>query len=206
MLAAENTLYAAIPNFIGPYIVGGVYKSTDGGMTWSFLNSLRGGALLASAKTPGLVYNTVPAIYRSADGGSTWSANLSPHTQTVYAAALAASDPTLIYAVGADGLLYKSTDTGNTWTAPGGSFPTYPNVPAQQDIIALAVDPLNENELWALSGIGTLSKSTDGGTSFTTVIQTGGSARSLSGGSLGTNHRGRRQRQLRLRRKLAKPP
>src|SRR5438067_8338062 len=64
----------------------GIYKSTDGGETWSNLglpNSERIGAILVSAKSSDTVFAAVPGalwsdsaergLYRTTDGGKTWN-------------------------------------------------------------------------------------------------------------------------------------
>jgi photosystem II stability/assembly factor-like uncharacterized protein len=108
---------------------GGVYKSVDGGDTWTQLkaglpNELVGkGNIAVTAANPNrlyLLYEAKPGggLYRSDDGGATWTLiNTQPSliTRPFYYTTLAA-DPTnadVVYA-GAEGF-FKSTDAGKTF-------------------------------------------------------------------------------------------
>jgi uncharacterized protein (TIGR03437 family) len=169
-----NTLYAAVaPNVPQP---GGLYKSSDGGSTWTAITSLFfmqygfSGTLRTPSQVSGTIYATANGFYRSRDSGVTWT-GIGPHNYNVFSLALAPSDSNVVYTVASDGLLYRSSDGGDTWTTPGGAFTAYPNVNASLYVYALAVDPKNENIVWALTATGNLSKSTDGGATFTTVLQ-----------------------------------
>ena len=170
-----NTVYAAVGNF-GGETTGGFYKSTDGGYTWSVVPTQphlalgRAGTLSAPSQLPGTIYSDASSLFRSRDGGVTWI-GIGPHNYNVFSFALAPSDPNVVYTVASDGFLYRSADGGNTWTTPGGAFVAYPNANGLLYTYALAVDPKNENILWALTAAGTLSKSTDGGATFATVLQ-----------------------------------
>ncbi len=162
-----NTVYASLPDLIGPYVLPGIYMSLDAGVTWSFEYPLyiHNGGLSASSQLSGVLYAMAGGMYRSNDGGATWSANLSPHTYNVFAMALAPSDPNIVYTVASDGLLYKSSDGGNTWTAPGGAFAAYPSTGTSY-VTGLAVSSNNGNTLWAVNESGAVFQSTDGGATF----------------------------------------
>jgi uncharacterized protein (TIGR03437 family) len=169
-----NTLYANVaPNLPEP---GGLYKSTDGGSTWNAITSLFfmrygfSGTLRTPSRISGTIYATANGFYRSRDSGVTW-VGIGPHNYNVFSFALAPSDPSVVYTVASDGILYRSSDGGDTWTAPGGSFTAYPNANALLYTYALAVDAKNENTVWAVTATGNLSKSTDGGATFATVLQ-----------------------------------
>jgi photosystem II stability/assembly factor-like uncharacterized protein len=128
--------------------VGGMYTSTDGGVTWTretFLTSKNYWchSIVFDPKTPGLLYATFTAqgarsgIYRSDDGGQTWRqlTNGLPvperfHRTTL---ALSLSNPKVLYAIAADAgsefadrLLgvFRTANRGNKWTeVTGGALP-----------------------------------------------------------------------------------
>ncbi|HYV95827.1 MAG TPA: hypothetical protein VE967_00075 [Gemmatimonadaceae bacterium] len=109
---------------------GGLYKSTDGGETWTHItaglpNELIGkGNIAVTAANPQRVYALIEArpgggLYRSDDAGQTWTAMPSPAQmiwRPFYYTALGA-DPTnadIVY--GGAETFYKSADGGKTFT------------------------------------------------------------------------------------------
>jgi len=167
-----NTVYAAVPFPLANLCA---YKSTDGGKTWTALNI--NPYLAFSTNTPiscpngkgGVVYTSADGLNRSTDGGATWT-SIGPHHYNVFAFALAPSDANVVYTVASDGLLYRSADGGDTWAAPGGAFTGFPAANANLYVASLAVDPHNENSIWALIYDGNLYRSMDGGATFQIVF------------------------------------
>jgi photosystem II stability/assembly factor-like uncharacterized protein len=132
----------------------GVYKSTDGGNTWSntgLRDSQHVGRILVDPKNPNIILvaalghaygpNPERGVFRSTDGGSTWKNVLfkDPNTgaidlqfdpenpQTIFAALLSdRRPPWSTYAPTTNsGAIYKSTDGGVTWKQiTGGGLPT----------------------------------------------------------------------------------
>jgi photosystem II stability/assembly factor-like uncharacterized protein len=168
-----STLYAAS--------AGGVFKSVDGGVTWSMGTGLpQNGnftAVIVDPQTPRTVYagstaGEVPGagIFKSTDGGQSWAAinsGIPANPLNVLALAIDPQTPTILYAsmlaMGGPGL-YKSTNGGASWTL------------AKSGIGGpVAVDPQTTSTLYiggGSSGFGIGSgvlKSTDGGMSFTPV-------------------------------------
>ncbi len=112
---------------------GGVYKSTDGGLTWSLLPgspAANGGCLALATHDGKTIYESHHGgggVYKSTDGGLTWS--LLPGSPAVssdaaFRVSLATHDGVTIYEShnGETGI-HKSTDSGLTWHTIA-SFPT----------------------------------------------------------------------------------
>ncbi|MBU0640938.1 MAG: hypothetical protein KKB50_18910 [Planctomycetes bacterium] len=181
---------------------GGVWRTTDGGVSWTPLTdhmpTTALGALALDPTDENVVYaGTGEAnyanhsryglgLFKSADGGNTWTQLAEetfggrcfsrivinpPSPQTMYAAITRAGGfPELAAAKGhpgATGLLgiFRSLDAGVSWTQLGNGLP---NLSATD----LAMDPANPNVLYAAIGriFGALEngiyKSTDGGDSW----------------------------------------
>ncbi len=149
-------------------ISGGARKSTDGGSTWSVVNSglttTGVQALAMDASGPQTVYaGTGGGLFKTADGGATWQ-----NTPAISGAiASVATDPNhsgVVYAGVfnnlANGSIRKSTDGGVTWTTV---FPT------TAAIFNITIDPGNSNALYAPTVGHGAFKSTDGGQHWTAM-------------------------------------
>ncbi|MCP3960309.1 MAG: hypothetical protein GY719_20900 [bacterium] len=154
----------------------GVFKSVDGGATWS---AASGGLtdrtilnLVIDPQNPTTLYagTALPdGLFKSTDGGDTWSAasgglflpllagKTSPPSPGVVALAIDPQTPTTLYA-GADAGVYKTTDGGDSWSRAGD--------PLALDgftVLKLAVDPQTPTNIYAVTFFGGVYKSTDGG-------------------------------------------
>lgn len=118
---------------------GYVYRSTNGGATWTATLATYAGwsDLALSAKTGTTRYLYAGGgdynggqFFRSADRGATWTsirANLGPSANfhDCYAIACSPTDPEKVYAMlPTDNVVKKSTDHGQTWTTITGNLPT----------------------------------------------------------------------------------
>ncbi|MEZ5314029.1 MAG: hypothetical protein R2862_10485 [Thermoanaerobaculia bacterium] len=131
----------------------GVYRSTDGGSSWSFAglaDSQQIGRILVHPEDPRIVYiaalghpygpNAERGVFRSRDGGTSWEKVLGPDADTgAIDLVFEPGNPQVIYASlwqtrrtpwsiyppsnGPGSGLYKSTDGGDRWSRVAGGFP-----------------------------------------------------------------------------------
>jgi len=177
----------------------GMYKSTDGGLSWfsigldsSFaigrivINPLNSQELYVAAI--GALRRKTPdrGLYKSTDGGENWSLPLF-HSDSVGAidVVLNPSNPFRVFAAmwerfrrednikygGPMTALYLSTDGGTTWSVVGGGFPSNQSTLGR---ISLDIAASDAQVIYALTAYanGTsrgLYKSTDGGTTWTWI-------------------------------------
>lgn len=133
--------------------ISGVYKSTDGGGTWSFLG-LRGidvNTVKVDTEDAQLVYAVADieiGLFKSLDGGEDW---IQLAVDEVLTMDIDPNDPEVIWVV-ADSAIFKSSDQGDTW------------IEMHDDIHvnSIIVDPENFLNIFA-SGSGGFVKSMDGG-------------------------------------------
>ncbi|HYU34358.1 MAG TPA: hypothetical protein VEW48_19570 [Thermoanaerobaculia bacterium] len=172
----------------------GMYKSTDGGKTWSHIglaDSQQIGKVLIHPRNPDVVYaaalghpygpNAERGVFRSKDGGRTWQKVLGKDDDTgATDLVFEPGNPEVIYAAlwqtrrtpwnvyppsnGPGSGLYKSTDGGETWTQITGHG--FPSKPGR---IGLAVAPSRPQRVYAMIDAeeGGLYRSDDGGATWT---------------------------------------
>jgi photosystem II stability/assembly factor-like uncharacterized protein len=157
----------------------GVFKSTDGGISWSAANSgitaTSISDLAIDPQNPSTLYAaTSGGLLKTTDGGTTWSAANSgltgggsplaidpQNTSTIFVGAYAVTGSRVNSGV------FKSSDGGASWSASWIAGDSYSNW-----LTALAVDPQNSNIAYATTqgfdecGQETLHKSVDGGMSW----------------------------------------
>src|SRR5579862_5331093 len=177
----------------------GVYKSVDGGRTWSHvgLNDTRQiGALIVDPKNPDVVLvaalghafgpNSERGVYRTTDGGKSWTRVLYRDEQTgaidvtfdpndsrtVYATLWQARRLPWNFSSGGPGSgLYRSTDGGVTWTRlSGNGLPT-----GILGRIHVSVSPADSRRVYAMieAEQGGLYRSDDGGAHWQRVNDDG---------------------------------
>jgi photosystem II stability/assembly factor-like uncharacterized protein len=150
----SNLLYA------GAYTTGngeggGVFRSTDGGVTWKELPGIAGQSVRALIMAPGepqrLFAGTLEGVFRSYDGGATWD-RISPkdnvEIHNVESLAVDPRDPSIVYA-GTWHLPWKTTDGGAHW------FSIKEGILDDSDVFTITVDWFANNiaYLGACSGI-----------------------------------------------------
>src|SRR2546426_2326970 len=166
------TIYAATAS--------GVFKSTNGGESWSSsLTNTYVQIVAIAPTTPTTLYaGSRTGVYRTTDGGASWHAmnnGLTNQYGTAYVIALAV-DPTnsnVVYAGGLDpgvsggypNIIYKTTNGGASWAVSRSAGP-------YTEINTLVVDPTNANTIYAggaIGAAGTVFKTTDSGRSWSEV-------------------------------------
>jgi photosystem II stability/assembly factor-like uncharacterized protein len=134
---------------------GGVFRSTDGGVTWKDLPGISGQSVRALVMAPGnpqlLFAGTLEGVFRSRDGGFAWE-RISPRDNAeihnVESLAVDPRDSGTIYA-GTWHLPWKTTDGGANW------FSVKEGILDDSDVFTITVDWANNDTayLGACSGI-----------------------------------------------------
>ncbi len=165
--ATPTTLYAGTRQ-------SGVFKSTDGGASWSAASTelvisylgLYVYALAIDPQTPSTLYagsgpepGTGKGVFKSTDGGASWSALSRPRQGGVFTLAIDPATPSTLYAATEFGGVLKSTDGGASWSAAKSGL-------GDVSISALAIDPATPTTVLAGTSGDGLFKSTDGGASW----------------------------------------
>ncbi|HEY5807520.1 MAG TPA: hypothetical protein VIT67_06110, partial [Povalibacter sp.] len=155
----------------------GVYRSADGGVSWSLpssdLKNFSIDSLGFDPVNPSIMYASVSGVtndlppaglYRSTNGGANWTPR-STNLPVIHAFHMAVdpADGSRIFLAGQQaswggdvGGLYFSGDAGVTWNRVGFN---------QQNVWDVAIDPANSSRVYAATQTG-LQVSTNGGTSF----------------------------------------
>ena len=154
----------------------GVYKSVDGGKSWTFMglkDSHHIGRIVIHPRNPDIVYvasighlytpGGQKGVFRTTDGGKTWKAVLTfddlPHTGAIDLV-MDPKKPRVLYAAawerhrrpwnfwegGKGSGIYKTTDAGKTWKRLSGGFPSGDFVGR----IGLAIAPSNHKIVYAI--------------------------------------------------------
>jgi hypothetical protein len=164
-----NTIYAGIHGAcgygtgVGPCFAGGVFKSTDGGASWTGINNgfssdlvgIKILSLLIDPATPSTLYADTQIcdpwcgpvqVYQSTDSGGSWSALNTGLGDLIGVLAIDPVTPSTLYA-GTDLGVFQSTNSGASWTAINNGFTdSYGYV---KHVIALAIDPKTPRRLYA---------------------------------------------------------
>lgn len=153
---------------------GGVYKSTDGGLTWQLMGLEKTetiGRIAVHPTNPDIVYvaalgaiwrsNPERGLYKTTDGGRTWQLVKFVSDRAGFVdVALDPSNPDIVWAAswervrgpyflrsgGPGSALWRSSDGGRTWTEiKGGGFPE-----TMKGRISIAIAPSNPQIVYAM--------------------------------------------------------
>ena len=149
----------------------GVYKSTNGGLTWNptgltftDINSRAGDIVIHPTNNQILWCATNAGIFKSINAGLTWT-NVRAGNFSQGTIRLKPGDPNTVYAV-SNNRFFRSTDGGTTFSMITSGLPT------SSGRLLLDVTPANANYIYILSattgsGFQGIYRSIDGGTTFT---------------------------------------
>lgn len=166
---------------------GGVYRSTDGGNTWTLLtNGISSGTAADAPKvalgrsgthgTQFVVVKMSNLVFTSIDGGNTFTqkpTNPGFVTQMGRYMNVIAVDPTdEMVLFGADLQLFRSEDGGTTWSSVGTAAPARKNR-VHDDVQALVFDPSDHNKVFVATD-GGIYKSVDNGKNWEATHGAGG--------------------------------
>ncbi|WP_117672737.1 hypothetical protein [Micromonospora sp. MW-13] len=154
----------------GGSVGGGLFRSVDGGATWTKVQALLGKSVFAIEFTAaGTAYiGTMDGVWRSNDGGLTWAAknlNIGVNDQVITVVA-APGNPLVLWAgiAGAFGTqkvnVMRSIDGGNTWT---NRTPPFGGGVTSR---AIGIAPDDPNTVIATFDNGQVWITTDGGTTW----------------------------------------
>jgi len=147
---------------------GGLYRSTDGGLTWSALTSdatpfSSATILTAAASVPTTWYANawLDGVYRSRNQGSTWEKLADERLADVYGGLTPSPhDPdTVLVSVKSEQILVTH-DGGDSWSRSAAGLPY------DQSIQSFAFDPSRPEVVWAGSWHGEIYRSEDDGQSW----------------------------------------
>ena len=188
---AQTLLVAALGHAYGPNDMRGVYRSTDGGATWTrtlFRDRDTGAIDLASDPAMQVVFASLwqtrrppwsvyapsngpgSSLWKSSDGGVTWSELRGNGIPSVglgkIGLAVAPSNPARVYAIvdARDGGLYRSDDGGASWKRIAADKRLWQR---GWYFCHVTVDPKNADVLYVSDT--SLYRSTDGGATFTAI-------------------------------------
>lgn len=160
-------------------INGGQNKTTDGGLTWNWINdsaSMQGfiddgmNPMVINPSNTNILYGANRRVYKSINGGTTWTKMLADSTSAYFALALCKTKPNNIW--GSTNSKVQRFN-GTTW------FNATGNLPAMNfgfKVLQIAAHPTDSLTAWvALCGYTAgqkIYKTTTGGTSWTNVSGT----------------------------------
>jgi photosystem II stability/assembly factor-like uncharacterized protein len=159
--AHAGTAYA----FLGPQTsqLGTVFRTTDDGASWTFLDSTAGIRDLLPSPDGTLFAAADFGVSRSTDRGDTWvpplPAQLTPETaprDILARLAFSPASPQTLFAAGTEGI-WKSTNDGASWAAASQGI-------AALNVSSLAAAPAGPDNLLAVAGDGVFRSPDQAGT------------------------------------------
>lgn len=176
----NNTIYVGAA-------AGGVWKTTDGGSTWSPISDTIAALGISDIKVTMDGSNEViyiatgdrdhsdtysVGVLKSTDGGSTWNTTGLDWTQNQYRLInrllMDPNAPDTLYAATTNGF-YQTTDGGTTWS-----------LKSSNNYIDIEFQPGNTSQIYGSNTNGQIYRSTNYGTSWSSVLSSGGKRTELA--------------------------
>jgi|RhiMetdeSRZDD1v2_1073273.scaffolds.fasta_scaffold108580_3 photosystem II stability/assembly factor-like uncharacterized protein len=154
----------------------GIWRSPDGGETWSRIrpsrypeNDVR--ALAVHPRDPHIVYaGTDSGVYRSDDRGARWERLDAPmNTMHTWALAIDPAEPETLFAGTQPSAVFRSQDGGQQWDKLALDLADECPAVVIPRVTALAVDPEDHRTVWAGIEVDGVRRSVDGGETWTTI-------------------------------------
>lgn len=173
---AGISLISASCNIFQSAGLNGVLKTIDGGQTWIASNAgVNGSASISGLDVSDMAFDSVTSqtiylssidagLWQSQDAGGSWRQILSKII--IYDFYVSPTDSKTIYAVGTyngHGKIVRSEDGGVSWTE------LYNEASNSNSVNTIAVNPINQNTLYAGLNDGTILQSIDGGINWEVV-------------------------------------
>ncbi len=178
--ANHQILLASVATF-SPSSPGGIFRTTDGGATWTnVLSATVARSGIFDPSNGNIAYAAIEGVgvFKSSDGGLTWNsangtgANILPSTNLGrIEIAIAPSNTSTLYAAmgsnsGRSLGIFKSVDGGLNWTSlPLGVAANYCGYQCGYNNV-IAVDPVNANVIYVGGQSPSLFRSLDGGATW----------------------------------------
>ncbi|HEY0765425.1 MAG TPA: SBBP repeat-containing protein [Pyrinomonadaceae bacterium] len=153
--SAPNTIYATTSN--------GFYRSTNGGTTWTKIQTTGltsftfTNALAVDPANASVIYIGQFGLFKSTDNGSNWTSVNTGGGSSIFSIVFDPSTPSTMYLGSANGVL-KTTNSGSTWILQN-NF----GIPGTPSVRSLAIDPTTPLTLYAGTFSDGLFKSINGG-------------------------------------------
>ncbi|MGA2593527.1 MAG: SBBP repeat-containing protein [Bryobacteraceae bacterium] len=168
----NGTLYAGT-SAVSVTAGGGIYKSSDGGNTWTAENNgILSTTIDAVAVDPNNSIDVYAIgngqIYRSTNAGGSWTL-LSQTAGVSGSLAIARTNPSTVYAGSSAGLIY-STNGGSSWNTTTVPVPVVSMSPYGYQLgVVVVVDPNNANIAYAGASSGGVFQTTNAGATWVPV-------------------------------------
>ena len=171
-----DTVYAAIFVHLESGLGDGVYRTSNGGESWSRIVSgmepvhdLVVSNLLIDPTAPYILYAaTLPegpdhgGIFKSTNGGDNWlTKNQGLESLNISCLAIDPNDNSILYACTRDTTVFKSTNGGDSWFCPTSAVIKY--------ITSIAIDPDDSQRIFVGTDDQGVYQSQDGGVNWETV-------------------------------------
>ena len=161
-ISDQKTIYKLVmhpsnSNILLAAAQGGLYKTTNGGVTWNIVNGFASNANIRDVEfhptNPNIVYATTDRVFRSTDGGNNFSSISSvpsASTSNRVKVAVTPANPNIVYAWTGTAM-YRSTNSGASYTLQASTPNTTHQLWYDMGLAVSDTDP-NEVHIGAVDG------------------------------------------------------